>query len=67
MLLPAIGTIAQSGSLDIGAILSQLAGGGVGSAIVMIAIALIKNAISKKAQSSHTSHGPGDQHIPGVA
>jgi hypothetical protein len=39
----------QGGSLDIGAILSQLVGGGVGGAIVMAVVALIKNAISKKA------------------
>jgi len=48
-ILPAIGTIMQGGSLDIGAILSQLVGGGVGGAIVMVVVALIKNAISKKA------------------
>lgn len=49
VLLPAIGTIMQGGSLDIDAILSQLVGGGVGGAIVMAVVALIKNAISKKA------------------
>jgi hypothetical protein len=49
VILPAIGTIAQGGSLDIGAILSQLVGGGVGGAVIMVVVALIKNAISKKA------------------
>jgi hypothetical protein len=49
VLLPAIGTIAQYGSLDIGAILSQVVGGGVGGAVVTLVVGLIKNAISKKA------------------
>jgi hypothetical protein len=49
VLLPAIGTIMQGGSLDIGAILSQLVGGGGSGAIVMAVVALIKNAISKEA------------------
>lgn len=63
VLMAAIGTIAQRGSLDIGAILSQIVGG----AIAMIAAALIKNAIPMKSQPFPAFHRPGDQTIPSAA
>jgi uncharacterized membrane protein YeaQ/YmgE (transglycosylase-associated protein family) len=42
--LPAL---AGGGTLDIGSILSQIASGGVGGAIIMIVVALIKGALKK--------------------
>ncbi len=62
VLLPAIGTIAQHGSLEIGAIPSQI----LGDTIAMIAVALIRNAIPMKSQPFPSFHHPGDQTITGA-
>ena len=42
------GAAAGGGSLDLSTILSNVAGGGVGGAILMAVIGLIKNAMAKK-------------------
>jgi uncharacterized membrane protein YeaQ/YmgE (transglycosylase-associated protein family) len=47
-LAPSIGTIAQGGSLDIGALIGQIAGGGVGGGVLMVVVSLIKNALAQK-------------------
>jgi hypothetical protein len=47
-LLPAIGAIAQGGSLDVGSLIGQIAGGGVGGGVLMIIVSLIKSALAKK-------------------
>jgi len=47
MLMPSLGAAAASGSMDIGSIIAQVAGGGVGGGIVMTVIGLIKKAMAK--------------------
>jgi hypothetical protein len=42
------GAAAGGGSLDLGTIVSNVAGGGVGGAVLMAVIGLIKNAMAKK-------------------
>jgi hypothetical protein len=37
----------RRGGLDIGSIIGQIAGGGVGGAIIMIVVGLIKQAMAK--------------------
>ncbi len=41
-------TLASGGTLDIGPIIGQVAGGGVGGAIAMVIWSLIKDALKKK-------------------
>jgi len=44
MLIPAL---AGGGGMDIGSIIGQVAGGGVGGAILMIIVGLIRKAMAK--------------------
>lgn len=43
-----MGSAAAAGSMDIGAIISQVAGGGVGGAVLLAIIGFIKNAMAKQ-------------------
>jgi hypothetical protein len=43
-LIPALGSAASSGGVDIGTALGNAAGGGITGAIVTVAVGLIKNA-----------------------
>lgn len=48
MILQALGMLSASGGgLDLGAVLGNLASGGVGGGLVMIVIGLIKNALAR--------------------
>jgi len=51
MLIPALQSAAAGGGFDIGSIIGQVAGGGVGGAIVMIIVGLIKQAMSGSKQA----------------
>lgn len=47
-LLRALGVLAQSGgSLDVGSIIGNVASGGVGGAILLVIVSLIKEAMAK--------------------
>ena len=46
-ILGSLGVAAGSGAMDVGSIISSLAGGGVGGGVVMAVIGLIKNAMAK--------------------
>ncbi len=43
-----VGGAEAAGSMDIGAIVAQVAGGGVGGGVLLAIIGLIKNALAKK-------------------
>ncbi|OYY50940.1 MAG: hypothetical protein B7X95_02205 [Methylophilaceae bacterium 17-44-8] len=43
-----VGGAAATGSMDIAAILTQVAGGGVGGAVLLAIVGLIKNAMAKQ-------------------
>jgi hypothetical protein len=43
-----MGGAAAAGSMDIGAIIGQVAGGGVGGAVLLAIVGLIKNAMAKQ-------------------
>ncbi|HAF01265.1 MAG TPA: hypothetical protein DCO68_06040 [Methylophilaceae bacterium] len=43
-----VGGAAAAGSMDIGSIISQVAGGGVGGAVLLAIIGMIKNAMAKQ-------------------
>lgn len=45
MLVPGLGAAAAGGGMDLGSIIGQIAGGGVGGAVVMIIVGLIKQMI----------------------
>jgi len=47
MISPDMAASAASGSMDIGSILSSVAGGGVGGGVVMAVIGMIKKAMAK--------------------
>lgn len=47
IILQALGLFNQPGTVDIASILSNIGSGGVGGAIIMIIVALIKNAMQK--------------------
>lgn len=48
MILQALGMLSASGGgLDLGAVLGNIASGGVGGGLVMIVIGLIKNALAR--------------------
>jgi len=42
MLAPGLGAAATGGGMDIGSIVGQIAGGGVGGAVVMVIVGLIQ-------------------------
>jgi hypothetical protein len=47
ILLPALVTVAQGGSVNVGALVGQVVSSGVGGAILMVIVSWIKAAISK--------------------
>ena len=46
LLIPALASAASSGSLDIGALIGQVVGGGAGGAILTVVAGLLKNMMS---------------------
>ena len=46
LLVPALGTAAAGGGMDIGSIVGQLAGGGVGGAVLTAIVGLIKQKMA---------------------
>jgi hypothetical protein len=47
----AAGTAAAAGGLDIGSIVEQIAGGGVGGGVLMLIVGIIKQAIAGQPKS----------------
>lgn len=47
MVVPSLGAAAAGGGTDIGSILAQVAGGGVGGGVLMAIIGMIKKAMAK--------------------
>lgn len=46
MLAPSLGAAAAGGGMDIGSIIAQVAGGGVGGAVVMVIVGIVKQMMS---------------------
>jgi hypothetical protein len=51
MVLPALQSAAGGGGFDIGALVGQIAGGGVGGAVVMVIVGLIKQMMGGSKQA----------------
>ena len=47
MLLPLLTGLGATGGMDIGAIVSQVVGGGVGGAVLTVIVGMIKNSMQK--------------------
>jgi membrane protein DedA with SNARE-associated domain len=46
MMMPAVGAAAASGSMDIGSLIAQVVGGGVGGAVIMFIVGLLKQTMT---------------------
>lgn len=47
-ILGSVGLGAASGGMDIASIVSQIAGGGIGGAVLLVIIGLVKNVLAKR-------------------
>ncbi len=47
-ILGSIGLGAATGGMDIASIISQIAGGGIGGAVLLVIIGLVKNVLAKR-------------------